>query len=78
MSHIGDPAVHALAIAASDTTDLTAPTRSIYVGTTGNMTVKMYGGEIVTFSNVPVGIFPIQVLRVNSTGLTAGALVGLW
>lgn len=78
MSHIGDPAVHAAAITPSDATDLTAPTRSIYVGTTGNMTVKMYGGEIVTFSNVPVGIFPIQCLRVNATGLTAGALVAMW
>jgi hypothetical protein len=78
MSHIGDPAVHAAAIAASDVTDMTTPTRSIYVGTAGNMTVKMYGGEVVTFTAVPVGIFPIQVLRVNSTGLTAGALVALW
>lgn len=77
-AHISAPAVHAAAITPSDVTDLTAPTRSIYVGTTGNMTVKMYGGETVTFTAVPVGVFPIQALRVNATGLTAGSLVALW
>lgn len=78
MSHYGDPAVHAAAITSSDAVDMTTPTRSIYVGTTGNLTVKMYGGEVVTFNSVPVGIFPIQIVRVNTTGLTAGGLVALW
>ena len=79
MSYIGAPASHAAAVSASDSVDFTNPARSIYVGTSGNMTVKMYpSGEIVTFSNVPTGILPIQVARINITGLTAGNLVALW
>lgn len=78
MAYTGDPASWAVAVAASDTVDLPSPTRSIYVGISGNLTVIMIGGHTVTFNSVPVGILPIQVKRVLSTGLTAGALVALW
>lgn len=77
-AHLSAPAVHAAAIVPSDSMDLPSPARSIYVGVSGNMTIKTYGGELVTFTAVPVGIFPIQALRVNATGLTASALVALW
>jgi hypothetical protein len=80
MSDVGNPARHAVAIGAgSDTVDLTNPTRSLFIGTAGNLTVKMYpDGEIVTFTGAPAGILPIQVLRVNQTGLTAANVVALW
>ena len=78
MAHVGNPGFNAAAITPSDTVNLGSPTRSIYVGVTGNLTVLMYGGQVVTFNNVPVGIFPIQVLRVNATGTTATNLVALW
>jgi hypothetical protein len=75
----GDPANHAVAIAPSDTVDLTSPARSIYVGTTGNLTVVMYPSrEVVSFLTVPVGVLPIQVARVNATGTSAANLVALW
>lgn len=77
--YASDPAGNAVAVVGSDVTDLESPTRSLYIGTTGNLTVVMYPSRnVVTFSNVPVGVLPIRVARVNLTGLTAGAIVALW
>lgn len=52
--------------------------RSLYIGTTGNLSVLMIDGSTGTFANVPVGIFPVQVQRVNSTGTTASNIVALY
>ena len=53
-------------------------TRALYIGVTGNLTVKMADDEnTLTFSNVPVGIFPIQVIQVLSTGTTASSIIAL-
>ncbi len=65
------PASHAVVVTPSDTVDLTDVARALYVGTTGNITVVMASGEVVLFSNVPVGILPIMVTRVNDTGTDA-------
>lgn len=51
-------------------------TRGIYVGTSGNLTVVMAGGQTVTYSNVPVGLWPWRVKQVLATGTTATGLVG--
>ena len=60
------PAADAVAIVTSDVTVLPI-TRAIYVGVAGNLTVTMARtGNIVTFLNVPVGIFPIQVTQVRA------------
>lgn len=67
----------ALAIAASDTVDLASPVSAIYVGVAGAIKVIMANGETATFSNVPVGVFPIAVTRVFSTGTAATGLIGL-
>lgn len=57
-------------------------TRALYVGTSGNLTVLMandYGGTSqVTFTNVPAGVFPVQVTRVVSATTTALNIVALW
>jgi hypothetical protein len=77
MSNVSDPARYGLAVTPSDVTVLN-PTRALYIGTTGNLTVRMYGGQNnVTFTTVPVGIFPIQVDRVLATGTTASNIVAL-
>jgi hypothetical protein len=53
--------------------------RGLYVGTTGNLTVRMASTQATQlFSNVPVGIFPIQVDMVLSTGTTAADIVALY
>lgn len=53
-------------------------TRAIYVGGTGNINVRMADEQIVLFTAVPVGIFPIQVDQVLATGTTATNIVALY
>ena len=50
----------------------------IYVGTAGDLMVKMASGDIVTFTSIPAGFQPIHVLQVYSTGTSADNIVALW
>lgn len=77
MSDVGNPARLAVAVTPSDVTNLANPTRALYVGGTGNLSVEMYGGGTAVFSSVPVGILPIQVTRVNATSTTATNILAL-
>lgn len=53
------------------------PTRALYVGGAGNVTVTMAGGASVEFVGVPAGsILPIRVDRV--TAATATGIVALY
>jgi hypothetical protein len=71
-------AYDAAAITASDVTVIPV-TRAIYVGVSGNINVRMADSQAtVLFSNVPVGIFPIQVDMVKSTSTTATTMVALY
>lgn len=74
------PAEHAFAISPDDANDLTYTTRSIYIGTGGDIKVDMAGGETaVVFANVPGGqVLPIRVTRVYDTDTDASGLVGLY
>lgn len=67
----------AVAVTASDSTVIPV-TRSLYVGTTGNINVRMADGQTVLFSSVPVGVFPVQVDQVLSTSTTASNIVALY
>ena len=68
----------AAAVTPSDTTILPT-TRALFIGTTGNVAAVMAEDEnTLTFSNVPVGILPIQVTKVMSTNTTASNIVALW
>ena len=79
MNGEASPAKFAVAVTPSDVTNLGSPARSLYIGTTGNIAVVMAGNDaVVTFSNVPVGILPVQVKRVNSTNTTASNIVAMW
>lgn len=72
-------AYDARAVTPSDTVLLPNGTcRALYVGTTGNISVLTASGNTVTFSNVAVGILPVQVQRVNSTSTTASTIVALY
>lgn len=68
----------AVAVTPNDSTEFPV-TRALYVGTSGTLVVTMAEDEAdVTYSNVPVGIFPIQVVKVLSTGTTASDIVALY
>jgi hypothetical protein len=71
------PAYDGVAITPSDATIIPV-TRSIYVGVTGNIAVRMASGNSVTYSNVPVGVFPIQVDMVKSTSTTATTMIAMY
>jgi len=72
------PASHAVVVTPSDTVNLTDVARALYVGVTGNITVVTAAGEVVLFSNVPVGILPVMVIRVNATATTATNMIALY
>lgn len=76
---LNSPARSAAAITPSDSTDLTTIPRALYIGVTGDVVVNMAdSGSAITFKAVAVGLFPIRVSRVKSTGTTATNIVAIW
>lgn len=84
-----EQAYNAEAITPSDTDDLilsgvpinvsNVSSACIYVGTGGNLTVTMLGGQTVSFLNIPDGSFlPIQVRKVWASGTDAADLLALY
>lgn len=77
------PAGYAFAVTKSDSTIFAQPTRSLYVGTGGNVKVMMFNktnaNTVLTFANVQSGtILPIRVQRVYSGNTTATSIIGLY
>ncbi len=73
------PPEHAAAILPQDGADLAVATRALYVGTGGDVAVRMLDGSVVTLANVPNGtMLPLRVDRVLATGTTADAILGFW
>lgn len=72
------PASLAFAITPSNSADFSYPTRGIWVGGAGDLTVDMAGsGTNITIPSIPAGTFlPICVRRVYVTGTDATDLVG--
>ena len=50
----------------------------LYVGASGDLKVTTVGGNDVVFVAVPIGFFPVNVLKVWATGTTAASVVALW
>jgi hypothetical protein len=76
MAGMTDPAYGAFAITKSDATVIQA--RALYIGVTGDVAVVTEGRDAsVVFKAVPVGILPVQVTKVLSTGTTATDILGL-
>lgn len=75
---------NASAVTPNDSTVIPT-TRALYVGVSGNITVRMAdnfaqgtGGDNILFVAVPVGILPIQVDKVYSTGTAATSIIALY
>ncbi len=72
------PASHGAAITPSDSAALLRSTRAIYVGTAGDLSVRLVSGDEVTLSSMIAGmVYPLRVTHVLATGTTADGLVGL-
>lgn len=70
----------AVNISSTDHT-LEQPSRALYVGTEGDLIVKMHGdpGTAITFTAVPAGaLLPIAVKTIVKASTTAGAMVALF
>ena len=73
-----DPFTNAVVVSPSDSADLAAVTRAVYVGTTGNMKVTMQDSGTVLFTGIPAGtVLPIRVTRIWSTTTTASTIIAL-
>lgn len=75
----GEPAANAEAVTPSNTLELAAVSRALYVGGAGNVKVVTLGGDTVTLVGATAGeIIPIRVKQVLSTGTTATSIVSLY
>lgn len=73
------PATNAVAVTPHDSTNLTNPARALYIGTGGSVTGVLWGGQTVTFANIPDGtILPVAFTRVNATHTDADDIVALY
>lgn len=79
-SHIQNPITNAFAVTPSNTLDLPVVTRSIYIGSGGDLRVTlkdMADGTFITYRNMIEGLsYPLRVKRVFSTGTTASNIIG--
>lgn len=71
-------ATEAVAITPSDSATL-KPTKGLYVGVSGNVSVVLEGGSAVVFTNLASGmIHPIAVKQVKSTNTTATNILAVY
>jgi hypothetical protein len=62
-----------------DATDLPdGPTRSLFVGVGGTLTVTDLQGRVTTLRSAPHQYHPIRVSRVLATGTTASEIIALY
>ena len=74
------PATSAVAVTPHDATNLAEPSRALYIGVTGDVSVEMTDtGTAVVFTAVPAGtVLPIRVTRVNATATDATNIVSIY
>ena len=77
---VDSPASRGAAVTPSDDTDLGSMAKALFIGTGGDVTVKMRdAGTTLTFKNVADGaILPVRVSRVMATDTTATDIVALF
>jgi len=72
-------ATQLIAISPSNTTNLAASIKAIYIGTAGNLNITGYDDTTnVQINNVPAGtVLHIAPIRIGATGTTASNIVGM-
>lgn len=76
-----NPASGAVAVTPADGADLPrAPCLGLWIGGAGAGALKVTceNGDVVAFAGVPVGFFPLRVIRVWSTGTSVTNIVALY
>lgn len=73
------PALNFLAVTPSDTVNLSAKARALYIGKGGDVVAINGSGDAILFKSVQTGtILPIFTTRVNATDTTATNIVALF
>ncbi len=73
------PLTSGYAVIPSDTEDLPAVSRGVYLGTAGDISVVMKDGSSLVWKNLAAGIvYPFRVSRILATGTTAADIVVGW
>lgn len=73
------PIFGAESVTPDDEDEFDRPSRALYVGTGGNISVLMHNGVEITYTNVPDGSWmPLRCRRVNATGTNATDIVACW
>jgi hypothetical protein len=71
--------VGGFAITKSDVTVFSQPTRAVWVGSAGDLSVVYWDGSSDILHAVPAGtLLPIRVTQVKSTNTTASNISGLY
>lgn len=74
----GIPTVPSDSVSYTNTEFAAGEAMAVYVGTTGDLTLRTPGGTTLTFKTVPAGvIIPFRHTRVQATGTTATNLTSL-
>ena len=77
-SGIDGPGDDAFAVTPSDGAAFAVAARSLYVGTSGDVTLITRAGASIKFTAVPAGaILPVRCVQVMATGTTASNIVGI-
>ena len=76
------PASDSETVTPHDTDELRFVSRSLYIGVSGAVAVYPVGESTkltsVIYKNVPVGVLPVRVNRVLSTGTSASEIIAMW
>lgn len=73
------PGRNAVSVTPSDSTNLAVPSRALWIGGVGNISVEMLDGSTQVFEGIIAGsLLPLQVTRVNSTNTTATLIVSVF
>lgn len=77
--HLLGSAVGAFAVVPSDLTQFAQPSRALYIGGDGDLTVTFINDTVATFAAVPAGsLLPFRVKKVLSSGTTASLIVAVY
>jgi hypothetical protein len=70
------PACHAAEVLPSDTEQLSAVSKRLFIGGAGNVTLVTIGGQTVEYASVPAGTYlQVRATQVMATGTTATGIV---
>lgn len=75
----GDVGLDGFAVTPSDSVVFDRHPRALYVGTSGDVTIRTPQGSILTFTAVPAGEYVLcRCDQVRATGTDASAIVALY